>query len=60
MDIPEVTEETGWSRAKVYRLIREEKLPHVQLSSRRIVVPREAFHAWLAEQNARALAGVKR
>ena len=41
---------TGLSRPTVYNLMAQRGFPSIKLSSKRTVVPRDAFVAWLSER----------
>lgn len=57
--VSEVAPLLGVKRGRVYRLIREGVLPHVQVAGA-IKIPRAAFEQWLREKEQQALQAVKR
>lgn len=48
--VPEAARALGCSRSLLYDLIKADKFPHVHLSEKRIVIPRAAVEAYLAER----------
>ena len=58
MRVDEVARELGVSASYAYRLIQSGALPSVRVGGR-IVVPRAAWTAWLAQRSAEALASVR-
>lgn len=49
MSVPEMAQALGISRAKGYDLVNRADFPKLRLG-RKIVVPTEAFHHWLARE----------
>ena len=45
----DVAEALGISRAAAYMLVQSESFPHMRIG-RRILIPKEAFLCWIAEQ----------
>ena len=41
---------TGLSKPTVYTLMKRSDFPSIQLSSKRTVIPRDAFKSWLERQ----------
>ena len=54
--VEQVSKMLGISRTKTYELIHRQGFPAVQISERRIIVPKESLEAWLLKQTE---AGVK-
>ena len=48
--IPEAAHALHCSKSLVYDLVKADKLPHVHLSAKRVVVPRVALERYLLEQ----------
>lgn len=48
-DVMEAAEVLGLSRATTYNLISQKRLPAIRISERRLVVPKKALEALLAE-----------
>lgn len=48
LTVVEVAELLGISKVSAYRLIADGKLPHIQVSPGRVVIPRVAFDKWLS------------
>jgi excisionase family DNA binding protein len=55
--VGDVAAALGLSKSRVYQLLEDGAIPHVRIG-RSVVVPREAWERWLAEQRDRALAAV--
>ena len=49
LNVEQVGAELGISRPKAYELVHRDDFPKIVLG-RRIIVPREAFEAWLGDQ----------
>jgi excisionase family DNA binding protein len=58
LKVGEVAKLIGVSRGRAYQMIKDDKLPGIRLSTRRVRVPRVALEAWLSVQIDRALARV--
>ena len=50
MTIRDVSKKLGVCPATIYKLIRNNELPHVRISPRRIVIVPEHLDRWLAEK----------
>ncbi len=48
--IPEAAQALGCSRSLAYDLVKAERLPHVHLSAKRVVIPVAALARYLQEQ----------
>lgn len=48
--IPEAAQALGCSKSLVYDLVKAEKLPHVHLSAKRVVIPVAALARYLQER----------
>lgn len=49
--IPEAARALGCSKSLVYDLVKAGKLPHVHLSTKRVVIPRSLLERYLEEQS---------
>ena len=47
--VPEVAALLGINLPKAYELARQPGFPAIRVSSRRIIIPKEAFHRWLEQ-----------
>jgi len=45
--VPEVAALLGINLPRAYELTRQPGFPAIRVSSRRIIIPKEAFHRWL-------------
>ena len=47
--VPEVAALLGINLPRAYELTRQPGFPAIRVSSRRIIIPKEAFHRWLEQ-----------
>jgi len=48
--VPDAARALGCSKSLVYDLVKTDRLPHVHLSAKRVVIPRVALERYLLEQ----------
>lgn len=56
LSVPEAGKRLGCGRSLAYELARTGRIPTIRLG-RKLVVPREAFEQWMAEQAQKSLEG---
>lgn len=49
--IPEAAHQLHLSKSLVYDLVKAEKLPHVHISEKRVVIPRAALEHYLQQES---------